>query len=140
METIFNSQSLVVVSSVLFCCEVQRRLLLYRLPPRVSRDIHHRNSVIYEILVFRDLDEKLGNEERELKKFLSSVSPPDRSLRAFAKEKVFEKATKTRLLRETIFNYRFNESEVVRIKCGLDGYYLKVGVNEYRTDPRDMVS
>ena len=41
-------------------------------------------------------------------------------------------------LRKTIQNYLYNDSLIYQFKCEDNGPYLRIGVNDYRTDERDI--
>ena len=93
-----------------------------------------KSSQTYWKLGFRleDLESKISEQKArvyDIRKHFSSVSFPFRGQS--------QRFQHNRILRNSLHSLLRNDSSVYQISCESDGKLLRVGQNDYRTDPRD---
>lgn len=90
-----------------------------------------------------DLEGKLFAEESRLKSTRSSIEllSPDilhiqAALRAGNHQNKYDFLHSRRSI-DTLHHLMHNDTSIFRLRCEADGPYVRVGVNDFRTDPRD---
>lgn len=87
-----------------------------------------------------DLELRLYQETSRIDEILNILRHPSHQLRqskesSLGKEKLI---TEARVLRNQLQNSENNKSAIFQLRCEKNGNILRLGLNEFRTDPRDV--
>lgn len=87
-----------------------------------------------------ELELKLDNQKKyfqNVREALNSLAPKFRFDKNTLRQN-YHSIVNTRNSRIVMHNLVSNDTEVFQIRCEFDGPYLRIGVNDYRTDARDV--
>jgi hypothetical protein len=86
-----------------------------------------------------DLEIKLHNQYDILNKIRSSFNTINNPTTMLRKDTIdINNIIHLQQLRITLQQYLYNNSQIYQFKCEKDGPYLRIGVNDFRTDERDI--